>query len=280
MMGSSMSPLEPFDPEISVLIPVFNEEGSLPVLYERLARVLKELGRVYEIVFVDDGSTDATPRLLREFAARDRGVKIVEFSRNFGQHAAIFAGFEEVRGEIVVTLDADLQNPPEEIPSLVAKMEEGYDVVGGWRENRQDSAFRRFASLLVNRVTARLVGVDFHDYGCMLRAYRRDVVQSVRQCREIHSFIPALAATFARRVAEIRVKHDERAVGRSKYNFYRLIRLNIDLMTGFSMLPLQMMSILRFAVSIVSIAFAAFLLSRRLLVGPEVEGRATLFARP
>src|SRR5437867_10791669 len=265
-------------PEISVLIPVFNEEGSLPGLFSRLSATLGKMGRSYEIVFVDDGSGDATPRLLREFAAADPRVRIVEFNRNYGQHAAIFAGFEETRGEIVVTLDADLQNPPEEIPALVAKVDEGFDVVGGWRENRRDTAFRRFASFVVNRITARLVGVDFHDYGCMLRAYRQEVVESVRQCREVHSFIPALAATFARRVAEVRVKHEERAVGRSKYNFYRLIRLNFDLMTGFSMLPLQLMSFFGFGVAIVSLAFAVFLLVRRLIVGPEVEGVFTLFA--
>lgn len=265
-------------PDITVLIPVLNEEGSLPALYQRLSATLGKLGRTYEILFVDDGSTDATPRLMREFASMDPRVRIVELSRNYGQHAAIIAGFEEARGEIIVTLDADLQNPPEEIPVLIAKIDEGFDVVGGWRENRQDPLFRRFASFVVNRITARLVGVDFHDYGCMLRAYRRDVVDSVRQCREIHAFIPALAATYARGIAEVRVKHDERAVGRSKYNFYRLIRLNFDLMTGFSMLPLQLMSFFGFAVAIVSLAFAVFLLVRRLIVGPEVEGVFTLFA--
>ena len=265
-------------PEITVLIPVLNEEGSLPKLYQRLSATLGRMGRSYEILFIDDGSRDATPRLMREFASVDPRVRIVELSRNFGQHAAIFAGFEESRGDIVVTLDADLQNPPEEIPVLVAKIDEGFDVVGGWRENRQDPFFRRFASFIVNRITARLVGVDFHDYGCMLRAYRREVVDSVLQCREIHAFIPALAATYARGVAEVRVKHDERAVGRSKYNFYRLIRLNFDLMTGFSMLPLQLMSFFGFAVALTSLAFALFLFIRRLIVGPEVEGVFTLFA--
>jgi undecaprenyl-phosphate 4-deoxy-4-formamido-L-arabinose transferase len=273
-----MAPGESPAPEITVLVPVYNEEGALPALFERLSRVLGGLGRPYEIVFVDDGSADASPELLRGFAARDRHVRIVEFNRNYGQHAAVFAGFEEARGDVVVTLDADLQNPPEEIPKLLAKIEEGYDMVGGWREHRQDTPFRRFASFVVNRITARLVGIDLHDYGCMLRAYRREVVESVRQCREIHAFIPALAATFARAVAEVRVRHDERAVGRSKYNFYRLIRLNFDLMTGFSMLPLQLMSVFGFGVSLVSLAFAVFLFIRRLIVGPEVEGVFTLFA--
>jgi undecaprenyl-phosphate 4-deoxy-4-formamido-L-arabinose transferase len=277
-MDPRMETSETPGPEITILIPVLNEEGSLPELYRRLSATLGPLGRTYEVLFVDDGSTDATPRLLKEYAATDPRVRIVELNRNYGQHAAIFAGFEEAHGEIVVTLDADLQNPPEEIPVLLAKIDEGYDVVGGWRENRQDPLFRRFASFLVNRITARLVGVDFHDYGCMLRAYRREVVESVRQCREIHAFIPALAATYARGVAEVRVKHDERAIGRSKYNFYRLIRLNFDLMTGFSMLPLQLMSFFGFAVALVSLAFAVFLLIRRLVVGPEVEGLFTLFA--
>ena len=265
-------------PDITVLIPVYNEEGSIPPLYDRLTTTMRGLGRSYELLFVDDGSADASAKLLREMSALDPHVRVVEFNRNYGQHAAVFAGFEEARGEMVVTLDADLQNPPEEIPSLVKMIDEGYDVVGGWRENRQDSFFRRFFSYLVNRVTARLVGVNFHDYGCMLRAYNRDVVDSIRMCRETHAFIPALGATFARRIAEVRVKHDERAVGASKYNFYRLIRLNFDLMTGFSMLPLQMMSLFGFLVAIVSLAFAGFLLIRRLIVGPEVEGVFTLFA--
>lgn len=260
------------------MIPVFNEEGSLPILQERLSATLRSLGRTYEILYVDDGSSDGSLRLLRELAALDPHVRIVEFNRNYGQHAAVFAGFEEARGDILVTLDADLQNPPEEIPALIRKIDEGYDVVGGWRENRQDTIFRRAASYLVNRVTVKLVGVDFHDYGCMLRAYRREVVDSVRQCHEIHAFIPALAATFARRIAEVRVKHEERAVGTSKYNVYRLIRLNFDLMTGFSMIPLQLMSLFGFGIAIVSLGFAAFLLIRRLIVGPEVEGVFTLFA--
>jgi undecaprenyl-phosphate 4-deoxy-4-formamido-L-arabinose transferase len=273
-----MAPSSNRAPDVSVLIPVFNEEGSLPILYDRLTAVMRGLGRSYEILFVDDGSSDTTPKLLKELSALDPHVRVVEFNRNYGQHAAVFAGFEEARGEMVVTLDADLQNPPEEIPALVKKIDEGYDVVGGWRENRQDPFFRRFFSYLVNRVTAKLVGVDFHDYGCMLRAYNRDVVDSIRLCRETHAFIPALGATFARRVAEIRVKHDELSVGTSKYSFYRLIRLNFDLMTGFSMLPLQMMSLFGFLVAIVSLAFAGFLLIRRLIVGPEVEGVFTLFA--
>lgn len=265
-------------PDLSVVVPVYNEAGSLPTLYERLARTLDGMLRSYEILFVDDGSTDGTQELLRRFAARNPAVRIIEFNRNYGQHAAVFAGFEESRGMIVITLDADLQNPPEEIPALVAKIDEGFDVVGGWRENRQDPLFRRAASALVNKVTAKLVGADFHDYGCMLRAYRREVVDSVTQCREIHAFIPALGATFARKVAEVRVRHEERAVGRSKYNLYRLIRLNFDLMTGFSMLPLQVMSVFGFVLSVVSIAFAGFLMIRRFIVGPEVEGVFTLFA--
>src|SRR5712691_8911650 len=169
-----MSPFVSGAPDISVIVPVYNEEGSLPALFDRLTGVLRAMGRSHEILFVDDGSSDGSPRLLREFAALNPSVRIVEFNRNYGQHAAIFAGFEEASGEIVITLDADLQNPPEEIPALVMKIEEGYDVVGGWRENRQDPLFRRLASWLVNRLVSWSTGVRLRDYGCMLRAYRRE----------------------------------------------------------------------------------------------------------
>jgi len=190
-------------------------------------------------------------------------VKAIQFHRNFGQHQAVFAGLAAARGEIMVTLDADLQNPPEEIPKLIAKMEEGYDAVGGWRENRRDSWIRRLPSALVNRVMSWVTGVRLRDYGCMLRAYRREVVDSINQCQESSSFIPALANLYARRVTEIPVAHDRRRRGESKYNLFRLIRLNFDLMTGFSNFPIHL---------------GIFLFIRRLFVGPEVEGVFTLFA--
>ena len=208
---------------LSIVIPVFNEAESLDSLHRRLSRTLTEVGESYEIIFVDDGSTDGTERVLRELHKRDPAVTVIRFNRNYGQHAAVIAGFERAQGDVVVTLDADLQNPPEEIPKLLAKLQEGYDVVGGWREGRQDSGIRRMLSFFINQVTSLIVGVRMRDYGCMLRAYRRSVVESVCQCQEASSFIPALANAFAGSVAEIPVFHSPRSVGQSKYTPFRLM---------------------------------------------------------
>jgi undecaprenyl-phosphate 4-deoxy-4-formamido-L-arabinose transferase len=265
-------------PEISVVIPVFNEAGTLDDLHQRLATTLKGLGRPWEVIFVDDGSTDGSADVLRVLHAQDPAVRVVRFNRNYGQHAAVFAGMEHARGDVVVTLDADLQNPPEEIPALLRRIDEGADVVGGTRTNRQDPWFRRAASRLVNRATSTIVGVRMTDYGCMLRAYRRDVVDQVVACQEISRFIPALANTFAASVAEVPVEHAPRQAGRSKYGLLRLLRLNMDLMTGFSLLPIQAVSLAGVLVAALGLAFAVFLGLRRLFVGPEVEGVFTLFA--
>jgi undecaprenyl-phosphate 4-deoxy-4-formamido-L-arabinose transferase len=200
------------------------------------------------------------------------------FNRNYGQHAAVVAGFERATGEVIVTLDGDLQNPPEEIPKLLAKIKEGYDVVGGWREGRRDSLIRRGLSYMINQVTSMIVGVKMKDYGCMLRAYRREVVERICQCQEISSFIPVLANSFAGSVAEIPVAHSPRRSGRSKYTPFRLLRLNFDLLTGFSLLPIQVVSFAGIVISFLGLGFALFLGVRRLMVGPEVEGVFTLFA--
>jgi undecaprenyl-phosphate 4-deoxy-4-formamido-L-arabinose transferase len=265
-------------PEISVVIPVFNEVATLADLHQRLARTLKDTGRPWEIIFVDDGSTDRSADVLRALHAQDPEVRVVRFNRNYGQHAAVFAGMEMARGDVVVTLDADLQNPPEEIPTLLRRLDEGADVVGGARVNRHDPWFRRAASRAVNRATSAIVGVRMTDYGCMLRAYRRSVVDQIVACREISRFIPALANTFAASVAEVPVEHAPRRAGRSKYGLLRLLRLNMDLMTGFSLLPIQAVSLAGVLVAALGLAFALFLGFRRLLVGPEVEGVFTLFA--
>jgi undecaprenyl-phosphate 4-deoxy-4-formamido-L-arabinose transferase len=265
-------------PELSVVIPVFNEAATLTDLHARLARTLKDLGRPCEIVFVDDGSTDRSPEVLRALHAQDATVHVVRFNRNYGQHAAVFAGMERARGDVVVTLDADLQNPPEEIPALLRRLDEGFDVVGGARVDRHDPWFRRGASRLVNRATSVIVGVRMTDYGCMLRAYRRSIVDQIVACQEISRFIPALANTFASSVAEVPVEHAPRREGRSKYGLLRLLRLNMDLMTGFSLLPIQAVSLAGVVVAALGLGFAVFLGLRRLLVGPEVEGVFTLFA--
>jgi len=265
-------------PELSVVIPIFNEAENLPLLHQRLTETLVGLSRPYEVWYVDDGSSDGSLEILRTLAAADSRVGVIELTRNFGQHAAVLAGFGAAKGAIVVTLDGDLQNPPEEIPRLVAKLEEGYEVVGGWREDRQDPAYRRLASDLINELTSVTVGVKMNDYGCMLRAYRRDIVRQIIECDERSSFIPALANSLARRTAEIEVGHSDRWSGRSKYTPMKLMRLSFDLITGFSLLPIQMVSLAGIVVALAGMGFGVFLLVRRLFVGPESEGVFTLFA--
>jgi undecaprenyl-phosphate 4-deoxy-4-formamido-L-arabinose transferase len=265
-------------PAVSVVIPVYNEEANLEALYERLERVLEEGGRAYEVIFVDDGSRDRSLEILCRLQEKYDAVRVIQLNRNYGQHAAVFAGLDHARGAVIVTLDADLQNPPEEIPRLLDKIAEGHDVVGGWRQNRRDHIIRRFLSWAMNKVTSKVVGVEMRDYGCMLRAYRRAVVDVLRECSEVSSFIPTLANMFAASPAEIAVAHDRRSNGRSKYSPFRLLRLNFDLMTGFSLLPIQIVSLAGIGVSLLGLGFGAFLLLRRLFVGPEVEGVFTLFA--
>jgi len=266
-------------PDISVVIPVYNEEENLPELGQRLIRTLTGMGRAFEIIFVDDGSTDRSWELLTGLNGQyPQYIRALQFQRNFGQHQAIFAGFQAARGQVMVTLDADLQNPPEEIPRLVAKLAEGYDTVGGWRENRQDSLFRKLPSQLVNYLMSRVTGVKLRDYGCMLRAYRREVIDSINQCHESSSFIPALANLFSHRVAEIPVGHAERERGQSKYSLIKLLRLNFDLMTGFSNLPIHLVGFMGVAIALLGLLFGLFLFIRRILIGPEVGGVFTLFA--
>ena len=265
-------------PAVSVVIPIYNEAPNIPVLHERLARSLDALGRVSEVLYVDDGSSDDSLALLRAISARDARVAVLQLSRNSGQHAAVLAGFAASRGAIVVTLDADLQNPPEEIPRLVEQIEAGNDVVGTWRENRQDPWLRRALSAAINRATAAAVGVPMRDYGCMLRAYRREIVEQIVECNERSLFIPALANALAGRTTEIEVGHAERAAGKSKYKPMRLMRLGFDLLTGFSLMPIQLVSLAGILVALAGFGFGIFLFARRLIVGPEVEGVFTLFA--
>jgi undecaprenyl-phosphate 4-deoxy-4-formamido-L-arabinose transferase len=265
-------------PKLSVVIPVYNEEAVLPALFARLYPALDALGASYEVIFINDGSVDRSAALLREqFQRRPDATRVILFGGNYGQHMAIVAGFEHSRGERVVTLDADLQNPPEEIAKLLAKMDEGYDYVGGVRYERQDTAFRRNASRMMNAVRERITRIRMTDQGCMLRAYSRDIVAAINSCREVNTFIPALAYTFAQRPAEIEVAHEERAAGQSKYSLYNLVRLNFDLVTGFSVMPLQLFSLSGIVIALLSIAFVIFLAVRRLVVGPEAEGVFTLF---
>ncbi len=264
--------------DVSVVIPIFNEEANIKVLYERLAATLDGLERSAEVWFVEDGSTDGSLAVLRGLTEIDPRVAVIELARNSGQHAAVMAGFAACSGNVVVTLDGDLQNPPEEIPALLAKIDEGHDVVGGWRETRHDSLFRRLPSLIVNRATSAAVGVRMRDYGCMLRAYRREIVEQMLACDERSLFIPALANTLARRTAEMQVAHADRVAGASRYTPLKLMRLAFDLITGVSLLPIQLVSLFGIVVALAGLGFGAFLFVRRLVVGPESEGVFTLFA--
>jgi undecaprenyl-phosphate 4-deoxy-4-formamido-L-arabinose transferase len=265
---------------VSVIIPVYNEEAVLASLFARLYPALDALGCTYEIVFIDDGSRDRSAALLREqFAKRPDVTRVLLLAGNFGQHMAIMAGFENCRGERIVTLDADLQNPPEEIGKLLAKMDEGHDYVGGVRIARRDTLFRRAASRAMNAVRERITDIRLTDQGCMLRAYSREIVLAINECREVNTFIPALAYTFAQRPAEIPVEHEERAAGTSKYSLYRLIHLNFDLVTGFSVLPLQLFAMLGIVIALGSVGLYLFVMLHRMLLGEPTNAIQLLWDR-
>ncbi|HEX8986560.1 MAG TPA: glycosyltransferase [Rhodocyclaceae bacterium] len=265
-------------PELSVVIPVYNEQAGLAALFDRLYPALDALATSYEVIFVDDGSKDRSAAMLRaQWEARPDVTRVVLLAANAGQHMAIMAAFEHSRGDIVVTLDADLQNPPEEIGKLVAKMREGYDCVGSIRQNRQDTAFRRWASKAMNGLRERITRIKMTDQGCMLRAYSRRIVDAINSCREVSTFIPALAYSFAQKPTEVEVAHEERHAGESKYSLYSLIRLNFDLMTGFSLVPLQWFSMAGIVISLLSVLFVVYMAVRRFIVGPEAEGLFSLF---
>jgi undecaprenyl-phosphate 4-deoxy-4-formamido-L-arabinose transferase len=254
--------------KLSVVIPIYNEEAGLAALFARLYPALDALGLSYEVIFVNDGSRDRSAALLREqFARRPDVTRVVLLNGNFGQHMAILAGFERVRGERVVTLDADLQNPPEEIVKLLARMDEGSDYVGGVRGERHDNALRRVGSRAMNALRSRITRIHMTDQGCMLRAYSRDIIDAINECREVSTFIPALAYTFARQPAEVEVAHEPRAAGESKYSLYSLIRLNFDLVTGFSVVPLQMFSLFGIVVALASVLVYIVVMVERMLAG-------------
>jgi undecaprenyl-phosphate 4-deoxy-4-formamido-L-arabinose transferase len=263
-------------PEISVIIPVYNEEESINPLFETLYPVLASFGREFEIIFINDGSRDRSFAMLYDLHIAHREVRLVDLNGNFGQHMAIMAGFERARGDKIVTLDADLQNPPEAIPDIVAKMDEGHDVVGTYRVGRQDPLFRKAASRIVNRLTNRMARLDIRDYGCMLRGYDRRIIDIINASCETTTFIPALGRKFATNPVEIPVSHRERERGVSKYGIAQLIRLNFDLMTSFTLAPLQMVTMSGMAISLLSFLLVCYIMLRRLLLGPEVQGVFTL----
>ena len=269
------------DSLVSVVIPVYKEEHNLEELIRRCLDACSQMKRPFEIILVDDGSRDKSASMISAAGARHGGKIVgVLLNRNYGQHSAVMAGFFESRGEIVVTLDADLQNPPEEIPRLIAKMEGGYDVVASQRENRHDPLFRKLASKIINRAAQKSTGVKMTDYGCMLRAYRRHIVNAMLQCHERSTFIPILANSFARMTTEIPVGHSERLKGKSKYSLWKLINLQFDLLTSMTTFPLRMLSIMGVAVAALGIGFGMLLLILRLAYGTEwaAQGVFTLFS--
>jgi undecaprenyl-phosphate 4-deoxy-4-formamido-L-arabinose transferase len=265
---------------ISLVIPVYNEEANLPSLMERLRPVMEKMGKRYEIIFVDDGSSDQTLSILKSFAMQPE-VRVVELTRNYGQHAAIFSGFSLAKGNIIVTLDADLQNPPEEIPTLIKVMEEGnYDVVGTIRKKRKDSLLRTFPSRIINFIARKITRVNMTDWGCMLRAYRRSVVERMVNCHEQSTFIPALATYFAKRITEIEVAHEERHAGESHYSLRKLVNLQFDLVSSFSNFPLKLLMYTGLGMAFLGISLGIILGIARLVYGAHwaAQGVFTLFA--
>lgn len=267
-------------PYLSIVVPVYNEQAMLPIFFERTKAALENYGRSYELILVNDGSRDASEQMLQELQANHPDtVRVINFNTNYGQHMAIMAGFERVRGEIVITLDADLQNLPEDISKLVVEIEAGHDVVGGYRQQRQDQFWRLLVSRLHNKLWRWIAPkIAMKDEGCMLRAYRRDVVKQMVASGETSTFIPALALIYASNPTEVPVRHAAREAGQSNYNFYRLIRYNFDLVTGFSLVPLQWFTLIGMIVSLLSALLVGYLFIRRLFIGPEADGVFTLFA--
>ncbi|KMW74360.1 UDP phosphate 4-deoxy-4-formamido-L-arabinose transferase [Photorhabdus luminescens subsp. luminescens] len=267
--------------KVSIVIPVYNEEESLPILLERTLAACKQLTQEYELILVDDGSSDKSAEILIQAAEQSENhIIAILLNRNYGQHSAIMAGFNQVNGDLIITLDADLQNPPEEIPRLVKTAEQGYDVVGTRRANRQDSLFRKTASKIINAMITKATGRSMGDYGCMLRAYRRHIVDAMLQCHERSTFIPILANTFARKTIEIDVAHAEREFGDSKYSFMKLINLMYDLLTCLTTAPLRLLSVVGSVIAASGFLLAVLLVVLRLIFGAiwAAEGVFTLFA--
>lgn len=268
-------------PSLSVVIPVFNEQENLAELIKRCLFTLRSTEHTFELILVDDGSRDGSADMIESAATANPGEIVgILLNRNYGQHSAVMAGFEASKGDIVVTLDADLQNPPEEIPALVAAIIEGNDVVGSVRQDRQDTTFRKMSSFMVNKGVQKATGVMMTDYGCMLRAYRRNIIDAILMCHERSTFIPVLANSFARNTTEIPVKHNERKAGVSKYNFLKLLSLQYDLLTCMTTFPLRLLSIIGGLVSLAGMGFGFILIVMRLLFGAAwaADGVFTLFA--
>jgi glycosyltransferase involved in cell wall biosynthesis len=265
--------------DLSIVIPVYNEEDSIDRLYENLDSVLPGLGIDYEVILVDDGSTDGTYDRLKEAHEKDRKFRVIRFRRNFGQTAAMSAGFHYSSGKVIITLDADLQNDPADIPAMLKKLDEGYDIVSGWRKDRKDKAVtRRLPSIMANKLISRLTGVRLHDYGCTLKAYRKEIIDNIDLYGEMHRYIPAVASRIGARVAEIPVTHHSRKFGRSKYGISRTIRVVLDIITikfllSYSQGPIQIFGLLGLFSGTVGIIITAYLIVMRLFFDQSLSDR-------
>ncbi len=267
-------------PKISVVIPMYNEKDNISRLFDRLFPVLEGLEESWEVICINDGSTDRTLDILLSEYKKRRGLVIVNLARNFGQHAAVMAGFSLAQGQWITTMDADLQNPPEEIPKIISQFRKGHNLVNTIREGRRDTLFRKLACRTTNRVIARISGIQLRDFGCMLRGYSSEVVKGILEDPEYRTFIPALATFFAKNPVEIQVEHEERAGGRSKYSLLKLLSLQLDLMTGFSMWPLRILFLVGSLMALAGLLAALVIIVLRLYYGPgwAAQGVFTLFA--
>ncbi len=265
--------------DLSIVIPVYNEDESVGRLYSGLNKTLSKLKIKYEVIFVDDGSIDRTYKELKKINKKNSSYKIIRFRRNFGQTSAMSAGFHYSSGEVIITLDADLQNDPKDIPAILKKLDEGYDIVSGWRRERKDKAVsRRFPSMVANKIISRLSGVYLHDYGCTLKAYRKEVIENIELYGEMHRYIPAVASRMGVSVAEIPVTHHSRKYGKSKYGISRTIRVILDIITikfllSYSQRPIQIFGLLGLLSGTAGFITTAYLIIMRIFFNQSLADR-------
>ena len=265
--------------DLSIVIPTYNERKSIDHLYNKLDKTLSKLNKNYEVIFIEDGSIDGTYDELLKIHQKNSLYKIIKFRRNFGQTAAMSAGFDYSRGDIIITLDADLQNDPADIPKIIDKLKKGYDIVSGWRKDRKDKALsRKFPSIIANKIISKLTGVHLHDYGCTLKAYRKEVIKNLELYGEMHRYIPAVASWMGVKVAEIPVSHHSRKFGKSKYGISRTIRVILDIITikfllSYSQRPIQIFGLIGLFTFMIGFIVTAYLIIMRVFFNQGLADR-------